>query len=137
MPQPTPAQRKAQFQPLADLLPQMLADREAFDGATDALENQQILVDGLYRKLNVLKSKIQPYGGATWQDYVDYGTISGQYLAEYAKLAPLRAAADIAIAAFNQKWTNGEVLYNGLLTTPGAVENTGGTPLPGGATVTP
>lgn len=129
MPTPTPEQRKGQFQPLIDLLPKMEAARVAADAAVSAHEAQQAKVDDLFRKMHVLESKVQPYQGATPADFIAYGQVSQQYYAEYGKLADLRAAADGTYAIFTGAWQQGRLAYFALLENPGAVENTGGTPL--------
>jgi hypothetical protein len=114
--------RKAQFQPLADLLPREMTARIAADAAVNALETQQAVVDGIEKTFSVLAAKVQPYGGATPQDFVQFGMTAQALQDAQAQIPALRAEVDRTIAVFNQLWQQGRVLYFQILDNPGAVE---------------
>lgn len=116
--------RASQFNPIPALSNAALEARIADDTATTSTDGQQATVDGLSTKATLLKSKVQPYGGATSADYIAYGQTLAALEVESAKLPALQAAQ----SQTRVNWLSARSAFlakaNSIDDNPGAVEST-------------
>lgn len=84
--------RVAQYQPIHALVDAAQKSRIADDAATTAMDSQQATIDDLTRKVKILESKVQPWGGGTPSDFQNYGLTLGTLQTEQTKLPALQDA---------------------------------------------
>lgn len=99
--------RHAQYDPIHAMQDAARDTKIADDGATTAMDAQQATVDALVAKITLLQSKIGPYGGATDQDYIDFGQAKIWYKTESAKLPALidaQAKTKVAKDTADKTW---------------------------------
>lgn len=126
---PTIQQVEAQFKSLRDPEDPCKAAKLAYYAVTIAQAEIQVSIDAMTRKQAVLMSKMNRPSLMTRQDYLDMADIEENLAPAVAKRDQLMNDAIAKHLAFVALQGQIEKAAKALLDDPGAVENTGGTPV--------